>query len=147
MASAVARELTVMWPSNARSRQGFTLIELMIVVAILAIIIMVAYPSYRDQVVKTRRAEGKAVLASAEARMERCFTRFSAYNNAACTGIFPLTSENGWYQVTTSAIGATSYSLAAAPQKSQATDDTHCGTLTVTSTGIRGQSGSGTDCW
>ena len=137
----------VMCTERRTETLGFTLIVLIIVVAILAIIILVAYPSYRDQMVKTRRAEGKAVLSSAEARMERCFTRFSAYNNAACTGIFPLNSENGWYQVTTSAVNATSYTLSAAPQKSQAVDDTLCGTLTLTSTGIRGQSGTGTNCW
>lgn len=133
--------------AQGKKSLGFTLIELMIVVAIVAILVAIAYPSYRDQVIKTRRAEGKAALSSAAARMERCFTRYSAYNNAACTDIFPLDSENGWYQVTTSAIDAISFTLSAAPQNAQATDDTLCGTLTLTSTGIRGHTGSGTDCW
>ena len=137
----------VMSARHSRVTRGFTLIELMIVVAIVAILVAIAYPSYRDQVTKTRRAEGKAELASAEARMERCFTRYNAYNNAACTGMFPLSSENGWYQVSTSAISATAFTLSAAPQRGQASDDTQCGTLTLTSTGIRGQSGSGTGCW
>jgi len=131
-----------------RSR-GFTLIELMVVVAIVGIIAAIAYPSYRSSIIKTRRAEGQTALTEAQARMERCFTRYNAYDNAACTGIFPLDSENGWYQVNTTAVAATSFTLAAAPQRAQASDDADCGTLSLTHTGVRGASGSGgiDVCW
>lgn len=129
---------------------GFTLIELMIVVAIVAVLVAIAYPSYREQVIKTRRAEGRAALADVAQRMERCFTRFSAYDNAACAGTAAATSEGGWYAVSATTLTATTFTLSAAPQGDQATADTRCGTLTLTHTGARGQSATppaGYACW
>jgi type IV pilus assembly protein PilE len=134
-----------------RKRQagGFTLIELMIVVAVVAILATIAYPSYQEQMIKTRRAEGRAAMLEAATRLERCFTRFNAYNHAACAGIASIRSENGYYQVSANAINATSFSLQAQPQQAQ-TKDTRCGTLTLSSVGVRGQTGtppSGYKCW
>ena len=65
--------------------RGFTLIELLVVAAIVAILAAIAYPSYLEQVIKTRRAEGKATLNEVSQRLERCFTRFGSYLNANCT--------------------------------------------------------------
>ncbi len=134
-----------------RSDRGFTLIELMIVVVIVAVLVSVALPAYREQVVKTRRAEGKALLADVAQRMERCFTRFNAYNNPTCVAAGTnIDSENGWYQVTLDAVAATSFSLAATPQGHQATDDDRCGKLSLTNTGVKGHSitpPAGYACW
>lgn len=88
---------------------GFTLIELMVVVAIVAILATIAYPSYEEQVRKTRRAEGKVALNEVASRLERCFTRFNAYNAAGCSGVDQMTSENDWYRVSASVIAASSY--------------------------------------
>ena len=129
---------------------GFTLIELMVVVAIVAILATIAYPSYEEQVRKTRRAEGKAALNEVASRLERCFTRFNAYNAAGCNGVDQMTSENDWYRVSASAIATSSYTLQAVPQRGQATSDTKCGTLTLTHVGARSQTGtppSGYQCW
>ena len=57
-----------------RKHQGFTLIELMIVVAVIGILASIAYPSYREYVAKSRRAEAKTVLLSAQQWMERFYT-------------------------------------------------------------------------
>jgi type IV pilus assembly protein PilE len=135
-------------------RHGFTLIELMMVVAIVGILAAIAVPSSREHVVKTRRAEGKALVTEVAARLERCYTRFSAYNHASCTPVAEATSEGGWYATSVGATGsvlaAQSFTLRAVPQNSQATDDTRCGTLTLTQTGVKGQTGtppSGYTCW
>ena len=134
---------------TTRRVRGFTLIELMIVVAIVAILVTIAYPSYEEQMIKTRRAEGRAAMLEVATRLERCFTRFNAYNNAVCAGAASMRSENGYYQVSAGAVTATSFSLQAQPQLAQV-KDTKCGTLTLTSVGVRGQTGtppSGYKCW
>ena len=130
--------------------RGVTLIELMVVVAIIAILAAIAYPSYEEHVRKTRRAEGKVALNEVASRLERCFTRFNAYNAAGCNGVDQMTSENDWYRVSASTIAASSYTLQAVPQRGQATSDTKCGTLTLTHVGVRSQTGtppSGYPCW
>ncbi len=124
-----------------RHARGFTLIELMIVVAVVAILATIAYPSYEEQMRKGRRAEGKVALNEIAGRLERCYTRFNAYNAAGCAGVDQMTTEGGWYQISASAIGASSYTLQAVPQKGQVSD-TKCGTLTLTHVGLRGQTGS-----
>ena len=133
-----------------RRPRGFTLIELLVVVAVVAILAAIAYPSYLEQVVKTRRAEGKATLNEVSQRLERCFTRFGSYLNASCTAAASATSENGWYAVSTSSVSATGYTLQAVPNPVQAAADAKCGTLTINHVGVRAQSGTppgGYECW
>lgn len=129
---------------------GITLLELMIVVVVVGILAAVAYPSYQNQVQKTRRADGKSALLNTSQALERCYTRFSAYNNAGCGVVFPVVSDEGYYSVTTvGAITAAAYTLAAAPQGAQ-TSDAECGTLRLTSTGIQGSQNVNADannCW
>lgn len=129
--------------------KGFTLIELVIALAILAIIIGIAVPAYTNQVTKTRRAEGKAVIMSAAQALERCYTRYSSYTDGNCGVSFPTNSENDWYVVTAPTLTATTYTLQAAPQNAQATNDTECANLGLTHTGSKSVSGSGSvdDCW
>ena len=130
--------------------RGVTLIELLVVAAIVAILAAIAYPSYLEQVVKTRRAEGKATLNEVSQRLERCFTRFGSYLNANCTAAASAASENGWYAVSTSSVSATGYTLQAVPNTVQAAADIKCGTLTINHVGVRSQSGtppSGYECW
>ena len=71
-----------------RKHQGFTLIELMIVVAVIGILASIAYPSYREYVAKSRRAEAKTVLLSAQQWMERFYTENFRYDkNSAGTPV------------------------------------------------------------
>ncbi len=122
--------------------KGFTLIELMITLTILAIIASIAYPSYQDQVNKTRRSEGKVFLMGIAQRMERCFTQYNAYNHGNCP-TFPQTSESGYYQATV-ARTATTYTLTATARGAQA-GDTYCATLTINQANNKGGTNSG--CW
>lgn len=138
-------------------QRGFSLIELVIAVAVVGVLMAIAVPTYNEQMIKTRRAEGQALLAEVAARLERCYTRFSSYTNAACTGVVAGSSEAGWYTVAptsgggaTSTVAAQSYTLTVVPQRAQAVKDTKCANLTLTHTGVKGQSGtppSGYNCW
>lgn len=125
--------------------RGFSLIELMVVVAIVAILAAIAYPSYQDQVRKSRRAEATGTLSQAAQGLERCYTRFNAYNNAACTTFASLTgagitSEDGWYIVTGAFPDGQTFTLTAAPQNAQVSD-TDCDDFWLSNTGQRGVTG------
>jgi type IV pilus assembly protein PilE len=131
---------------NVRTR-GFTLIELLVVVTIIGILAAIAYPSFMDQVTKSRRAEGKALLVEVAQALEKCKTLYGAYDNAACTahtgvtGGNTLTSENDFYVVNATATAATTFTLQAVPQK----PDPMCGTLTIDQAG--GKTADTEGCW
>lgn len=135
----------------ARPQRGFTLVELMVALGILAIIMAIAIPAYTTYVTRSNRTEGKALLMNTAQALERCFTRYNAYNSANCQVSFPVSSENGWYEMASGdqTINAAAYTLVATPQDAQATRDTDCANFTLTQNGTRGVSGSADveDCW
>lgn len=142
---------------------GFTLIELMIVVAVIAILAAIAYPSYQDSVRKSRRADAKAVLLEAAQWMERFYTENNRYDqNRAGTAVTDATQFPGsglaeapkeggtkYYDITISTVAQNSYTLQAAPKGAQSSDA--CKTLTLANTGARGVAGGATktadECW
>lgn len=130
--------------------RGITLLELMIVVVIIGILAAVAYPSYLSQVQKTRRSDGMATLMETAQQLERCYTRFSRYNDGNCGVALPLTSPEGFYVVSAAvATTASAFTLAATPQGAQV-EDTKCAVLRLTNTGQQGSQGLDTDannCW
>ena len=108
-------------------------------------------PGYQSQIQKTRRADGKAALLDTAQRLERCFTRYNAYNNGACDIATSLgagvLSEQGWYLVTNAAPAASTFALVATPQGGHA-NDTICGNLTLGDRGTRGATGTAPEtCW
>lgn len=105
-------------------KRGFTLIELMIVVAVVGILAAIAYPSYIDSVRKARRADGKAALMNASQKMEVYYARNASYTNATLANTnISATSEEGYFNIAISAVGANSYTLQAAAAGDQANDD------------------------
>jgi type IV pilus assembly protein PilE len=128
-----------------KKQKGITLIELMIVVAVLAIIVAIAYPTYIDQVRKTRRKDGMSALTTGAQALERCYTTTNDYTNATCTALFPITSDDNWYIVTITASTSTTFTLTATAQNDQASDV--CANLTLDHTGAKGSSSGRADCW
>lgn len=144
------KSMTVTLP---RAVRGMSLIELLVAVAIVGILAAIAYPSYRQQVMRSARSDGKVELMRAAQSLEKCFTLYGAYNNANCAVLAPLNqgmpSEGGRYLVSSVAVQAATYQLQAVPQGGQA-EDTRCANLTLDSTGLRGHSGTAeaaNECW
>ena len=102
---------------------------------------------------KARRADGKIALLELTQALERYFTENNTYVGASLGGgagdIYPATSPEGHYSLSfTNGPSATGFTVQAAPQGAQ-TGDTRCANLTLTATGVKGASGTGTvaDCW
>lgn len=129
-----------------RAVRGFTLIEVMIVVAIVAILAAVAYPSYMESVARGKRADAKGALLKNVQWIERQYSFSNAYNllsdrnTALNKNVLPALTEpkvsgaKGYTFAFTGTHDATRFTLAATPDN--ASDK--CGTLTLAHTGERG---------
>ncbi len=128
---------------------GFTLIELMIVIATLAVLLGLAVPSYRDYVVRANRSEALDILLTTAACQERVYTKINQYDAARCDSA--ATTMNGLYTVSMATSNANqNFTLTATPQSGQAQDS--CGNMTLTDAGVRGSSKTTdikkiADCW
>jgi type IV pilus assembly protein PilE len=126
---------------------GFSLIEVMIVVAIIAILASIALPAYNDHARKTRRAAGAACATAAAQRMERFYTSAMAYNGtgsptSAQLGAICEPSTLDFYAVGI-AKAAKTYTVTMTPQGKQQGDS--CGNLTINQAGAKTPSTAG--CW
>lgn len=145
---------------NNKHTTGFTLMELMVVIAIIGILASIAYPSYTDKIQKSRRADATGALVGFAAIMERQMTLTNSYcdgggaDGAAVANCGAATNDTGtptiyatkspvdgaeaYYNLTINAVtvNPAGYTLYATPVGKQANDK--CGTLTLTNIGVRG---------
>ncbi len=130
-----------------RKHAGITLIELMIAVAIVAILAGVAYPSYMQYVLTSHRTEGSSALVRIANLEERYYLDNNAYGSLFQLGLTAnssatYTTENGYYLITITTPTTSTYTLTATAQGSQASDSS-CATFSLTQDGTK----TGTDCW
>lgn len=124
-----------------KKQRGFTLIELMIVVAVIGILVSIAYPSYQSSVTKARRSDGMSTLLNIMNAQERNFTMNNVYTTDMSSLGFTVNagevvSENSFYRISASFCTSGDSScviLTAAPQGGQAND----GNLTYNSVGTK----------
>ena len=123
------------------NNKGFTLVELMIVIAILGILGAVAYPSYLSHVKKANRADGIDSLLALAGRMEEFYMNNDTYVDAT---VASATSSDGKYTLAITTATAFAYTITATPVGG----DSYCGNLTLNSLGEKGTSvGSVDTCW
>jgi type IV pilus assembly protein PilE len=134
----------------------------LIVVVIIGILAAVGYPSYLQYVTRAKRTTAKSVLTQVADRQEQYFADNKQYADTMTQlgySANPFAINDDGAQVpaaNTSRIylvqlantgGTTTFTAQAVPQLSQATRDAKCATLTLTHQGLRGQTGTSTDCW
>ena len=139
------------------SRQkGLTLVELMVVVAVMAILASVAYPLYTNQTQKSRRADAKIALETIAAAQERFYTLTGAYTDdltalQVSTAIQGGGSDRGYYTITLAHPGGDTQQFlatAATAAGGAQADDTNCANFTLNQTGAKtATDGGGTNCW
>ena len=132
---------------HARTSQGFSLIELLIALACVALLASLAWPSYQDLILRSQRAQARAALLQAAHWMERAASANGNYPLATDVPASVLLIEGQRYKMSVVS-SAQSYTLSATPQGPQVADV--CGTLTVNHLGVRGVQGATqtvAQCW
>lgn len=142
------------------NHHGFSLIELMVVVVIVAVLATIEYPSYRESVRKTKRAEGRAALMESMQQQERYYSQNGSYL------VFSASTANGFKWYSSNSAAASSYELSATACGGESIrncvlltakpgtqnvnanyKDDSCGNLTLASTGEQAATGSDANCW
>jgi type IV pilus assembly protein PilE len=142
--------------ANIKNRAGgFTLIELMIVVAILGLLATIALPSYNEYIRRGARADARTALLENAQFLERNFTLATSYskNSANADIVLPITTSprtgTALYVIVANPLTPTTYTLSATPVVGGRMDGDACDSLTLTHLGQRGTTGtlSAADCW
>lgn len=144
-------------PAFSRRTQGFTLVEMIIVVLIISVLAAIAYPAYQNHVVKARREAAKGCLLEMQQFMERFYTTNLRYDQTTPGGVAVVLPQcqagqdvTRHYQVEfDGAVTRTAYRLRAVPQGRQAYVDTYCGTMSINNQGVKTKTGAETVdyCW
>ena len=147
--------------ARRRPQIGITLIELMVVVAIIAIISAFAYPSYQRYVIKAKRTVAQNALLQIADRQQQFFMDNKRFTADLTDLGFPadphVVDDDGnstvagdsqaVYSLSLSNVTATTWTITAAPLHGQLTRDTYCGSLTITQAGTKGKTGASDKCW
>ena len=151
-------------PKHAGSRvrqMGVTLLEIMVVLVVISIIVAYAYPSYTQFIIRAKRNAGTSMLLQIANRQQQFFMNNKQYSGSlAALGLpadtFMITDDGSYcadadmdrvYNLSLSNATATTYTLTATPQLRQAAKDMACANLTLTHTGLKGNSAGGNKCW
>jgi type IV pilus assembly protein PilE len=148
-----------------RKAEGFTLIELMIVLVIVAALLLIALPAYQNSVIKSNRAAGKGILLDIAARQEQYFINNKIYSDELDKLGYDVDGADAFYvnnqveksnaaagdsvyKIQVVLLSTLTYSITATPLTRQL-KDVMCKAFTITSEGVRSSSGtaSSSECW
>lgn len=137
---------------KGRFSRGFTMIEVMIVVAIIGVLAAIAYPSYTEHVRKTRRVDAQGAIMGLANALERYRANNGTYAGAAVPGIYPdkspLDGNAKYYSLSLGNLTGSTYTITASRYGDQSADP--CGNFTLDQSGTRGLSGASKPlsyCW
>ena len=137
-----------------KSHFGFTLLELMITVVVVAILAAVAVPSYLRHVQNARREMAKSALVDAAQKMESYYALNFSYAGADSNGVptlfatkVPKDGTDNYYTLSISGSSRTYYSVVATPTSGSSQTSDVCGTLTMDRTGNKTATGNSSNCW
>jgi type IV pilus assembly protein PilE len=149
--------------SMAGRQRGFTLLELMIVVVVVAILAAIAFPQYRDYVVRSNRATAKNFLTQVADRQEQFYVANKRYSNSLAELGFPAANQffvnrggqataadggNALYRIALEDTGNTTFTAAAEARNRQLADDARCTKFTLNQAGQRAAEGTTAgSCW
>jgi len=130
--------------NGARADGGYSLLELMTVVAIVGILVSIAYPSYQLNALETKRADAHATMLRIATAQEKFFANNNFYATSTTSlgyAAHPAISGEGFWAILVTGVGAAAFTLSAAPAGGHV--DATCGGITLTSAGAEGPAG----CW
>lgn len=134
------------------TKKGFSLLELMVVVAIVGILAFIAYPGYKNSVLKSHRADATSTLMDAMQREERYYSENNTYvtdlTQIGYASSSNVATTNGYYKISAQADpnGITVGVILTATAVGNQTNDV-CGNFTLNANGAKTVSGTNTDCW
>jgi len=130
---------------------GFTLVELLVTVVIVAILAAIAYPLYTHYVEKSRRSAAVTALQRVASAEEKFYATNNAYTDQMTNlgydknSNIPAPTNDDWYAVSVTSANPDTYTITAVPKNVQANDS--CGTYKLSSTGARSAAKSVSQCW
>ncbi len=130
-------------------KNGFTLVELMITVAIVGILAAIAIPSYTAYVRRANRADATRALTLDAQALERCYSQNFSYLNCATVPLVPTPTSDGNYTVTVANLAATTYRLTATPLSTQQQNEADCRSFIVDQRGVQSATPAANSrlCW
>jgi len=135
-----------------KKQHAFTLIELMIAVAIVGILASIALPNYTEYVKRASRAEAAAALLDAANKEEQYFVDNREYTETFTDLGLQSKTENGHFELSIKVVDSNTFTITAKPIGGAVKGDNDCKELTITDTGLKGAKGSKGDsdvdyCW